>query len=231
MQKILIEKLRENPKNPRSINEENFARLKRDMSDDPRYVEKRPLLVYEEPTSKNLIVYAGNMRLKAAKDLGWKEVPIDIDKDVTEGGVLNEDLMLKRAMRDNEEYGYTDTDKLKKFYPADALEKLEKLDLPELNMKLEDLKIQDIQTDFQRNDVQSNADAFQGSGSEAGEVSSVIQNIEQKESARNEKNNQYFYVDFYTDKTTYDDLRSVLAEQLNGNRINSEFFKELIMKK
>lgn len=120
--KFDITKLKPLHNNPRSISKENFERLKRDILDDPEFLEKRPLLVNK--VGDEYIVYAGNMRLKACIDLGWKEVPVDIDED------LDLNIMRKRALRDNVEYGETDYDILANEW-ADLVEQL---DLPELEL-------------------------------------------------------------------------------------------------
>jgi DNA modification methylase len=64
-----------NPDNPRTLRDERFAALKKSIEDFPEMLEKRPLVVI---TGKEggYIVLGGNMRLKALKDLKYKEVPV-----------------------------------------------------------------------------------------------------------------------------------------------------------
>ena len=66
--KIAINKLKPNPNNPRTINKSKFERLKKSITEFPKMLELRPLVVDEE-----FIVLGGNMRLKALKELGIKE--------------------------------------------------------------------------------------------------------------------------------------------------------------
>ena len=68
MKKIEIKKLKPNPNNPRSINKTKFERLKKSITEFPKMLELRPIVVDE-----NFVVLGGNMRLKALKDLGIKE--------------------------------------------------------------------------------------------------------------------------------------------------------------
>lgn len=116
-----IEKLTLLEDNPRQITKENMERLKRDMQDDPGFLEKRPVLVNKQ--GEDYIVYAGNMRVRAAQELGWTEIPTIVDEN------LDEDVMRKRALRDNQEYGEWDKDILANSWDTE----LKELDLPELN--------------------------------------------------------------------------------------------------
>jgi hypothetical protein len=60
----LLSKLKPNPKNPRIIKKDEFARLKKKIKDFPEMLEKRPI-VYDE----NFIVLGGNMRLRVLREL------------------------------------------------------------------------------------------------------------------------------------------------------------------
>lgn len=80
-------------RNPRFITEERFEALKASMRADPRMLLARPLIALVDGR-----VIAGNMRLKAAQDLGWETIPVvrvDLD-DVT---------ATTWALRDNNPYG------------------------------------------------------------------------------------------------------------------------------
>lgn len=61
------------PKNPRVIRDEKFERLKQSIADDPEFMEIRPLIVIEH--NKKFVIIGGNMRFRAAVDLGWNEIP------------------------------------------------------------------------------------------------------------------------------------------------------------
>lgn len=66
-----ISNLKSNPNNPRLIKDDKFHKLVQSIKDFPEMLEIRPIVVNSE-----MIVLGGNMRLKAAKEAGLKEVPI-----------------------------------------------------------------------------------------------------------------------------------------------------------
>jgi ParB-like chromosome segregation protein Spo0J len=70
---IATSKLKTHPNNPRSIRKEKLEKLKRSISEDPDFMQVRPLLV-----NYQMQVFAGNQRLRACKDLGWTEVPCHV---------------------------------------------------------------------------------------------------------------------------------------------------------
>lgn len=80
---ISITKIKPNPKNPRTIKDERFEKLKKSIEDFPDMLNKRPLVCFTDTDGK-YVVLGGNMRLKAAKDLGLKELPIILADEWTE---------------------------------------------------------------------------------------------------------------------------------------------------
>ena len=64
------------PKNPRTLKDDKFIKLKKSLEDDPEMIELREVIAYDN--KGELIVICGNMRLKALKELGIKEVPTKI---------------------------------------------------------------------------------------------------------------------------------------------------------
>jgi hypothetical protein len=66
-----INTIRENPHNPRTITEEKFRKLVDSLRQFPEMLEARPIVV-----DKDNVVLGGNMRLKAAREAGLKDVPI-----------------------------------------------------------------------------------------------------------------------------------------------------------
>ena len=98
---VPIEKLHPAPRNPRVITESRLEALKKSMTDDPAFMWCRPVLAQK----KTMDVYAGNMRLRAAISLGWKEIPAIITD-------IPEKLMRERQIRDNSEFGDWQGDEL-----------------------------------------------------------------------------------------------------------------------
>ena len=78
-----ISRIKPNPKNPRTIRDEKFEKLKKSIQDFPDMLMKRPLVCFTDTDSK-LVVLGGNMRLKAAQDLGLKELPVILADGWTE---------------------------------------------------------------------------------------------------------------------------------------------------
>lgn len=64
------------PKNPRLIRDNKFIQLKKSIQENPEMLSLRELIVYDN--DYELIVICGNMRLKAIKELGIKEVQVKI---------------------------------------------------------------------------------------------------------------------------------------------------------
>jgi len=66
--------------NPRNIKKQAFERLKTSLRSEngKRFFEQRPCLVNRR--DNQLIIYAGNMRYRAAVDLGWTKIPCVVDE-------------------------------------------------------------------------------------------------------------------------------------------------------
>lgn len=99
--KISIEKVKENPTNPRTISNEKFEKLKKSIQDFPEMLQLRPIVV-----DSDCVVLGGNMRLKALKELGFKEVHI------IKAESLSEDQKKEFLIKDNLGYGDWDFEEL-----------------------------------------------------------------------------------------------------------------------
>lgn len=93
------------PKNPRFIRSERFEKLKKSIQDAPDMLDYRRLAVY--PFNGKFVVLCGNMRLRAAKELGYKEMPCYVLSESTDVKVLRE-----WVIKDNIAFGDTDNDLL-----------------------------------------------------------------------------------------------------------------------
>jgi len=98
-QKININKIKGNPSNPRNIKDEKFKKLVKSINGFPEMLEKRPIVVDED-----MMVLGGNMRWKACKDAGLKEVWIDIAEGWTQE--QKDEFIIK----DNANFGEWDWD-------------------------------------------------------------------------------------------------------------------------
>jgi site-specific DNA-methyltransferase (adenine-specific) len=79
IESVKISQLKANPNNPRIIKDDKFEKLVRSIKDFPKMLEIRPIVVNDD-----MIVLGGNMRLKACKEAGLKEVPVIKASDLTE---------------------------------------------------------------------------------------------------------------------------------------------------
>ena len=69
------------PKNPRIIKDEKFKKLVKSIEENPEMTSLREILVY--PHNGKYVAIGGNMRLKAIKELGYKEAPCKIIPEET----------------------------------------------------------------------------------------------------------------------------------------------------
>ena len=80
---VSIKDIKANKTNPRNIAPEKLEKLKKSISDFPDMLNKRPLVCFTDKDGK-YVVLGGNMRLKACKELGIKELPIILADEWTE---------------------------------------------------------------------------------------------------------------------------------------------------
>ena len=96
------------PKNPRQWTQTDIDRTAASIREDEDFLEDRPLLVVPKD-AKTWVVFAGNLRLTAAKKIGLKEVPcIAYARETDE----DEMTIKRRAMKDNGSFGAWDYDAL-----------------------------------------------------------------------------------------------------------------------
>lgn len=110
LQYIDVTRLKFLEDNPRSLNKRKFSTLKANLKALPSMLEIRPIIA-----SNELIVYGGNMRLRAAMAIGLKQVPVIIVNDWS-----LEDLERFKLL-DNLHSGDWDYDLLANNYDANLL--------------------------------------------------------------------------------------------------------------
>jgi hypothetical protein len=93
-QQVKINKVKGNPSNPRIIKNDKFLKLVKSIQEFPEMLKLRPIVVDED-----FMVLGGNMRLKASKAAGLKEVWIDIAEGLTE------DQKKEFIVKDNVSFG------------------------------------------------------------------------------------------------------------------------------
>jgi ParB-like chromosome segregation protein Spo0J len=122
MQIVKISEVKPNPKNPRIIKDGKFQKLVKSIQEFPDMLNKRPLVVFTDVDNK-YVVLGGNMRLKACKEIGLKEIPIIVADEWTEEQ-KNEFLI-----KDNVGFGEWDWDSLANEWDVESLDSWG-LDLP-----------------------------------------------------------------------------------------------------
>lgn len=76
---VKISEVKSNPNNPRIIKDDKFQKLVKSIKEFPEMLSIRPIVV-----NADMVVLGGNMRLKACKEAGLKEVAIIKAEDLTE---------------------------------------------------------------------------------------------------------------------------------------------------
>jgi len=97
-----ISDLKLNPNNPRLIKDDRFRKLVKSISEFPKMMELRPIVI----DSDNVIL-GGNMRYKALKELNYKDIP---DEWVKNANDLTEDETRRFIIADNVGFGEHDWD-------------------------------------------------------------------------------------------------------------------------
>ena len=111
---IKLSKIKSNPNNPRVIKDDKFAKLVNSIKEFPKMMELRPMVV-----NSDMVVLGGNMRLKALKEAGYKEVP---DEWVKSAESLTEEEQRRFIIADNVGFGEHDWDMLANEWDAVELE-------------------------------------------------------------------------------------------------------------
>jgi DNA modification methylase len=110
-QTVKINEVKSNPNNPRIIKDDKFKKLVASIKELPQMLELRPIVVNED-----MVVLGGNMRLKACKEAGLKEIPI------IKASELNEEQQRAFIIKDNVGFGEWDWDALANEWDAEQLE-------------------------------------------------------------------------------------------------------------
>jgi len=147
IQNVLINTVKANPNNPRIIKDDKFAKLVKSINEFPQMLNLRPIVVNDD-----MVVLGGNMRLKACKEAGLKEIPI------IKASELTEQQQKEFIVKDNVGYGEWDWSDLANNWDADQLQDWG-LDIPGFDAEVleaeeDEFKIpNEIQTEFVYGDI------------------------------------------------------------------------------
>ena len=111
MELVKISKVKPNETNPRLIKDSKFNKLVKSIKEFPEMLKLRPIVV-----NKDMVVLGGNMRLKACKKAGLKEVWI------LKADNLTEEQQKEFIVKDNVGFGEWDWDILANEWDAYLLE-------------------------------------------------------------------------------------------------------------
>ena len=144
-----LSKIKSNPNNPRIIKDDKFKKLVQSIKEFPEMIEKRPMVCV---TDIDGLIYplGGNMRLKALKELNYKDIP---DNWIVMADDWTEEKRKEFVIKDNVGFGEWDWDDLANNWDAEQLTDWG-LDIPdfavkELEAEEDDFEIPDeIKTDI-----------------------------------------------------------------------------------
>jgi len=111
MQLINIQEVKPNENNPRFIKDYKFKKLVKSIKEFPEMLKLRPIVV-----NSDMVVLGGNMRLKACKEAGLKEVWVLKADDLTE------QQQREFIVKDNVGFGEWDWDVLGNEWDTQQLE-------------------------------------------------------------------------------------------------------------
>ena len=111
-----------NPNNPRLIKDDKFKKLVQSIKDFPVMLDIRPIVV-----NKDMIILGGNMRFRACKEAGIKDIPVIVTD-------LSEEKQREFLIKDNTSGGEWDWDMIANEWDAEELEAWG-LDLPVFDIK------------------------------------------------------------------------------------------------
>lgn len=105
-----INNIKLNPNNPRLIKDDKFKKLVQSIKDFPEMLNIRPIVV-----NTDMVILGGNMRYKACKEAGLKEVPVIITD-------LSEEKQREFLIKDNTSGGEWDWEVLANEWDAEQLD-------------------------------------------------------------------------------------------------------------
>ncbi len=108
---VKLSEIKLNPNNPRLIKDDKFKKLVNSIKEFPEMLKIRPIVV-----NSDMVILGGNMRYKACKEAGMKEVSIIIADNLTE------DQQREFLIKDNVSGGEWDWEVLSNEWDSEQLE-------------------------------------------------------------------------------------------------------------
>jgi len=139
-----LSEIKPNPNNPRLIKDDKFKKLVKSIEEFPKMMALRPMVI-----NKDNIILGGNMRFKALKELGYKEVP---DEWVKRAEDLTEEETRRFIIADNVGFGEHDWEMLANEWDVEELGEWG-LDIP--NFEVEELEAQEDDFDVPEGGIET----------------------------------------------------------------------------
>jgi DNA modification methylase len=117
-----ISDIKLNPNNPRLIKDDKFKKLVQSIKDFPEMLDIRPIVV-----NQDMIILGGNMRYRACKEAGIKEIPVIVTD-------LSEEKQREFLIKDNTSGGEWDWDMIANEWDTEELIEWG-LDIPVFNIE------------------------------------------------------------------------------------------------
>jgi ParB-like chromosome segregation protein Spo0J len=133
---VKIGEVKSNPNNPRIIKDDKFKKLVESVKTFPEMLNIRPIVV-----NSDMVVLGGNMRLRACKEAGLKEIPI------IKADTLTPEQQSEFIIKDNVSGGEWDWDMLANEWEAEELDAWG-LDVP---VAFDESDEKDLSNDFETN--------------------------------------------------------------------------------
>jgi DNA modification methylase len=126
-----LKDIKPNPNNPRVLRDEKFQKLKQSITEFPKMLSLRPMVIDE-----NNVVLGGNMRLRALQELGFTDIE---EAWVKRSSDLTEEEKRRFIIADNVAFGEWDWDTLANDWEVVDLEAWG-LDIPQFENEVEELE-------------------------------------------------------------------------------------------
>jgi DNA modification methylase len=139
---VKISEVRLNPNNPRQIKDDKFKNLVQSIKDFPEMLDIRPIVV-----NTDMVILGGNMRFRACKEAGLKQVPVIVADNLTE------DQQREFLIKDNVSGGEWDWDLLANEWDVEQLEEWG-LDIP-VDFKAEELEAEEDDFDVPEGGIET----------------------------------------------------------------------------
>lgn len=108
--RLKVSSIKPNEANPRFITDARYRSLVESLRSFPEMLDARPIIIDE-----NNVILGGNMRYRAACELGYKDVPVRQIKG------LPEEKKIELIIRDNVHFADLDEKKLRESWDIDLL--------------------------------------------------------------------------------------------------------------